>query len=77
GFEIRSHANPTVVGCKIHHGMTGGIYSHDDARGEFLENKIYSNTYAGVWITSQSNPTIKNNEIYDGQQGGVYVFGEG
>ena len=30
GFEIRSHANPTVVGCKIHHGMTGGIYCHDD-----------------------------------------------
>lgn len=29
------------------------------ARGEFLENQIYSNTYAGVWITSQSNPTIK------------------
>ena len=92
GFEIRSHANPTVVGCKVHHGMTGGIYCHDDvstqlpfgmscrclatqntnavsnsalvcfisqARGEFLENQIYSNTYAGVWITSQSNPTIK------------------
>ena len=30
GFEIRSGANPTVVGCKIHHGMTGGIYCHDD-----------------------------------------------
>ena len=30
GFEIRSHANPTVVGCKVHHGMTGGIYCHDD-----------------------------------------------
>ena len=30
GFEIRSGANPTVVGCRIHHGMTGGIYCHDD-----------------------------------------------
>ena len=30
GFEIRSGANPTVVGCKVHHGMTGGIYCHDD-----------------------------------------------
>lgn len=33
GFEIRSHANPTVVGCKVHHGMTGGIYCHDDVSG--------------------------------------------
>lgn len=32
GFEIRSGANPTVVGCKVHHGMTGGIYCHDDVR---------------------------------------------
>lgn len=30
GFEVRSWANPTVVGCVIHHGMTGGIYCHDD-----------------------------------------------
>jgi len=30
GLEVRSWANPTVVGCLIHHGMTGGIYCHDD-----------------------------------------------
>lgn len=34
GFEIRSHANPTVVGCKVHHGMTGGIYCHDDVSAQ-------------------------------------------
>lgn len=43
----------------------------------FLDNKIHSNNFAGVWITSNSNPTIRRNEIYNGHQGGVYIFGEG
>jgi hypothetical protein len=30
GFEIRTGGNPTVVRCKIHHGLTGGIYVHDE-----------------------------------------------
>ena len=46
-------------------------------RGQFLENKIFANTYAGVWITSESNPTLKDNEIFSGLQGGVYFFGGG
>ena len=77
GFEVKAGANPTVVQCEIHHGQTGGIYVHENGRGQFLENKIHSNNFAGVWITSNSDPTIRKNEIYDGHQGGVYVFGEG
>lgn len=46
-------------------------------RGQFMENRIYSNSFAGIWITSHSDPTIRKNEIFTGQQGGVYIFGEG
>ena len=46
-------------------------------RGQFIKNKIFSNTYAGVWITGESNPTLKDNEIYGGLQGGVYFFANG
>jgi F-box protein 11 len=46
-------------------------------RGQFMENRIYSNAFAGIWITSHSDPTIRKNEIFTGQQGGVYIFGEG
>ena len=42
-----------------------------------MENRIYSNAFAGIWITSHSDPTIRKNEIYSGQQGGVYIFSEG
>ena len=30
GFEVRTGGNPTVVNCQIHHGLTGGIYVHDE-----------------------------------------------
>lgn len=46
-------------------------------RGQFINNKIFANTYAGVWITGESNPTLKDNEIYGGLQGGVYFFASG
>ena len=46
-------------------------------RGQFIKNKIYANTYAGVWITGESNPTLRDNEIYGGLQGGVYFFANG
>ena len=45
--------------------------------GQFLENRIHCNTYAGVWVTDESEPTLKDNEICDGQQGGVYFIGNG
>ena len=50
---------------------------HESGQGQFIENRIHSNNFAGVWITSNSNPTIRKNEIYNGHQGGVYIFGEG
>lgn len=59
GFEVKAYANPTVVHCEIHHGQTGGIYVHEKGRGQFIENKIYANNFAGVWITSSSDPTIR------------------
>lgn len=74
---MKAGANPTVVHCEIHHGQTGGIYVHESGLGQFIDNKIHSNNFAGVWITSNSNPTIRRNEIYNGHQGGVYIFGEG
>lgn len=45
--------------------------------GQFVQNRVYGNTYAGVWVTGESDPTLKDNEICDGQQGGVYFFGGG
>lgn len=77
GFEVKAGANPTVVNSEIHHGQTGGIYVHENGRGQFIGNKIHSNNFAGVWVTSNSDPTIRKNEIYNGNQGGVYIFGEG
>jgi parallel beta-helix repeat protein len=41
-----------------------------------MENRIYANAFAGIWITSNSDPTIRKNEIFSGQQGGIYIFGE-
>jgi hypothetical protein len=60
GFEVKAYANPTVVRCEIHHGQTGGIYVHEKGRGQFIENKIYANNFAGVWVTSNSDPTIRS-----------------
>lgn len=81
GIEVKNYANPTVVRCDIHHGQTGGAYIHERGedilffflfkicigRGQFIENRIYSNAFAGIWITSQSDPTIRKNEIFTGQ----------
>ena len=64
GFEVKAYANPTVVRCEIHHGQTGGIYVHEKGRGQFIENKIYANNFAGVWITSNSDPTIRSGHIH-------------
>jgi len=59
GFEVKAGANPTVVKCDIHDGLTGGVYIHENGRGQFLENRIYNNNFAGIWITSNSDPTIR------------------
>lgn len=48
-----------MVKCEIHHGQTGGIYVHENGRGQFIENKIHSNNFAGIWVTSNSDPTIR------------------
>lgn len=48
GFEVKAGANPTVVKCEIHHGQTGGIYVHENGLGQFIENKIHSNNFAGM-----------------------------
>jgi len=60
GFEVKAGANPTVVKCDIHDGLTGGVYIHENGRGQFLENRIYNNNFAGIWITSNSDPTIRS-----------------
>ncbi|KAJ8308160.1 hypothetical protein KUTeg_013034, partial [Tegillarca granosa] len=88
GIWVKNHANPIMRRNHIHHGrdvgiftfdngLTGGVYVHENGRGQFMDNKIHSNNFAGVWITSNSDPTIRKNEIYNGHQGGVYIFGEG
>lgn len=50
GFEVKAGANPTVVKCEIHHGQTGGIYVHENGLGQFIENRIHSNNFAGNYI---------------------------
>lgn len=44
---MKAGANPTVVKCEIHHGQTGGIYVHENGLGQFIENRIHSNNFAG------------------------------
>lgn len=75
GFEIKGGANPTVVNCHIHHGLTGGIYVHENGKGQIMRNRIYANNLMGVWV-QDSDPTVRDNEIYDGLQGGLYLFNE-
>lgn len=50
GFEVKAGANPTVVKCDIHHGQTGGIYVHENGLGQFIENRIHSNNFAGMYF---------------------------
>lgn len=53
GFEVKAGANPTVVKCDIHHGQTGGIYVHENGLGQFIENRIHSNNFAGKFINGR------------------------
>ena len=67
--------------CQVHNvrSLPVNMFVHTVSQGygQFLENRIHCNTYAGVWVTGESEPTLKDNEICDGQQGGVYFFGNG
>lgn len=38
-----------------------GEYMFMKGRGQFIENKIYANNFAGVWITSNSD---LNNKVF-------------
>lgn len=51
---MKAGANPTVVKCDIHHGQTGGIYVHENGLGQFIENRIHSNNFAGKTVVSIS-----------------------
>ena len=44
--------------------------------GQFLENRIHCNTYAGGWVTGESEPTLKDNEILMDSRV-LYIFGNG
>ena len=57
GFEVRTGASPTVVRCKIHHGLTGGIYVHDEvifkrnlkpANARLKENILYLGRHISI-----------------------------
>lgn len=49
---MKAGANPTVVKCDIHHGQTGGIYVHENGLGQFIENRIHSNNFAGLYCVA-------------------------
>ncbi len=57
GVEVKQHANLTVVRCDVHHGQTEtdrqteGVYMREHGRGQFLNNRIFDNNFAGIWIT--------------------------
>lgn len=42
-----------------------------------LDNEIFDNAMAGVWIKTDSHPTLRRNKIYDGRDGGVCIFNNG
>lgn len=60
GFEVKAGANPTVVKCDIHHGQTGGIYVHENGLGQFIENRIHSNNFAGK---CSATPSISSSSL--------------
>ena len=63
----------TVCVCQFHDirslAVDMFVRTVSQGYGQFLENRIHCNTYAGVWVTGESEPTLKDNEICDGQQG--------
>ena len=41
---------------------------HEKGKGLILENEVYSNTLAGVWVTTGSCPELRRNRILSGKQ---------
>jgi len=68
GIQIRTKSNPIVRCNRIHSGLHGGIYVHEEGMGLIEDNEINNNTLAGVWITTGSTPTLRNNRIHSGKQ---------
>jgi parallel beta-helix repeat protein len=74
---FRTGSNPVIRRNKIFGGKNGGVLIYNSGEGLLVENDIYSNALAGVWIKTDSNPTLRRNKIYNGKEGGVCIFNSG
>lgn len=76
-FSCRTGSNPVIQKNKIFGGKNGGVLIYNSGEGLLVENDIYCNALAGVWIKTESNPVLKRNKIYSGKEGGVCIFNSG
>ena len=75
--HCRTGSNPVIRRNKIFGGKNGGVLIYNSGEGLLVENDIYSNALAGVWIKTDSNPILRRNKIYNGKEGGVCIFNSG
>ena len=73
----RTGSNPVIRRNKIFGGKNGGVLIYNSGEGLLVENDIYGNALAGVWIKTDSNPVLRRNKIYNGKEGGVCIFNSG
>ena len=76
-YLYRTGSNPVIRRNKIFGGKNGGVLIYNSGEGLLVENDIYSNALAGVWIKTDSNPILRRNKIYNGKEGGVCIFNSG
>ena len=76
-FLYRTGSNPVIKRNKIFSGKNGGVLIYNSGEGLLIENDIYGNALAGVWIKTDSNPVLRRNKIYNGKEGGICIFNSG
>ncbi len=69
-------SNPVIKKNKIFSGKNNGVLIHNSGKGLLVENDIYGNALAGVYIKTDSNPILRRNKIY-GNEGGICIVNSG
>lgn len=77
GFVVNNYGNPTITGCKIHDGKTGGVLIGEDGLGVIKDCDFYRNEYSGIEVRKAGNPTVIGCKFHDGKTSGVYVWDRG
>ncbi len=51
---MEQSGNVNVEHCEIHDGDLCGVHLRDQARGQFIENRVFANMLAGFWVDTGS-----------------------